>query len=194
MKTLFNLLIVVFVCFFYQATAQVGIGTTNPNNSSVLEISSTDKGVLIPQVALTVGTSDPSPVTNPANSLLIYNTATVGDVTPGYYYWDGSEWKPLGESGTSAKVRRSGTETTNFTALASEDILVIAPTAAPITITLPTAGVAVGKVYTILNIGTRGASISPAQADPGGPEIQAFRACQYMFIGGSENYIQISDQ
>jgi len=49
---------------------------------------------LIPRIALTQTTS-PSPVTSPAQSLLVYNTATINDVTPGYYYWDGSKWVRL---------------------------------------------------------------------------------------------------
>src|SRR5690606_7138919 len=54
----------------------------------------TDKGLLIPRVALT-NTSLASPITSPATSLLVYNTATTGDVTPGYYYWNGSKWMRL---------------------------------------------------------------------------------------------------
>ncbi|NLY22518.1 MAG: hypothetical protein GX048_04265, partial [Bacteroidales bacterium] len=70
--------------------AQVGIGTSlfTPDASAELEIQSTNKGLLIPRVALT-STSSASPITSPATSLLIYNTATTGDVTPGYYYWNG---------------------------------------------------------------------------------------------------------
>jgi hypothetical protein len=71
----------------------VGIGSTSftPDASAGLDVNFTDKGLLIPRVALT-NTSSTSPITSPANSLLVYNTATAGDVTPGYYYWDGSQW------------------------------------------------------------------------------------------------------
>ena len=74
----------------------VGISDTvfTPDSSAMLEIRATDKGLLIPRVALTQTTS-PSPITNPAVSLLVYNTASVNDVTPGYYYWDGSRWIKL---------------------------------------------------------------------------------------------------
>jgi len=74
----------------------VGISTTSitPDPSAMLEIRATDKGLLIPRVALTQTTS-PSPITNPAVSLLVYNTASVNDVTPGFYYWDGSQWIKL---------------------------------------------------------------------------------------------------
>ena len=74
------------------AYAQVGIGTSTPNASSQLEIVSHDKGVLIPQVTLS-GTGDTTTITNGnVESLLVYNTATVSDVTPGYYYWHIEKW------------------------------------------------------------------------------------------------------
>ncbi len=44
-------------------------------------------GLLIPRVALT-GTTDATTIAGTeATSLLVYNTATAGDVTPGFYYW-----------------------------------------------------------------------------------------------------------
>lgn len=65
-----------------------------PDASAMLEVQSTNKGLLIPRVSLT-STSSASPVTSPATSLLVYNTATINDVTPGYYYWNGSKWVRL---------------------------------------------------------------------------------------------------
>ncbi|MBN2730707.1 MAG: tail fiber domain-containing protein [Bacteroidales bacterium] len=72
----------------------VGISNTaiTPDASSIFEVRSTNKGVLIPRVSLTITTSA-APVTTPAVSLLVYNSATVNDVTPGYYYWNGSSWQ-----------------------------------------------------------------------------------------------------
>lgn len=73
--------------------AQVGIGTNQPDKSAVLDIVSTQRGLLIPRIALTATTST-SPITGtPANSLMVYNTATVGDVVPGFYYWDSTQTK-----------------------------------------------------------------------------------------------------
>ncbi len=59
----------------------------------MLEVSSSNMGLLIPRISIT-STAKASPVTSPKTSLLIYNTATAGDVTPGYYYWD-SKWVRL---------------------------------------------------------------------------------------------------
>ncbi|MEO6404597.1 MAG: hypothetical protein ABIY51_06390, partial [Ferruginibacter sp.] len=75
------------------ATAQnIGIGTLNPNASAMLEITSPNKGLLIPRVALT-GTADQLTILSPATSLLVYNTATTtgpAAVSPGFYYWNGA--------------------------------------------------------------------------------------------------------
>lgn len=85
---------------FYTAKSQVGINTTTPN--AALEINSTDQGFLMPRVALT-STTVQAPVVNPTaaplvTSTLVYNTNTAGDVTPGYYYWNGTIWVRLGAS------------------------------------------------------------------------------------------------
>ena len=101
----------------------VGIGTSTPNASAKLEITDANRGVLIPRIALTAANSA-GPVTAPATSLLVYNTATAGvapnNVTPGYYYWSGSawvrllntessDWKLLGNAGTTAAANFIGT-------------------------------------------------------------------------------------
>jgi len=72
----------------------VAINTTGTaaDNSSMLDVSATNKGILVPRVALTA-TTDLVTVATPANSLLVYNTATAGvpsatEVTPGYYYFN----------------------------------------------------------------------------------------------------------
>jgi hypothetical protein len=76
--------------------AQVGIGTTTPNPSAKLEISSNNKGFLPPRVSLT-GTADVTTIASPAAGLFVYNTATAGaspnNVAPGLYYYDGSKWQ-----------------------------------------------------------------------------------------------------
>jgi hypothetical protein len=79
----------------------VGIGTANPDPSARLHISDNARGLLIPNVVLTA-TNVAAPVTSPATSLLVYNTATAGmgatAVTPGFYYWNGSQWVRLADA------------------------------------------------------------------------------------------------
>lgn len=101
--------------------AQVGIGTVTPHPSSLLQVDDTNgnKGILIPNVALTA-TNISTPITPaPATSLLVYNTAISGTgstaVFPGYYYWDGSKWVNLKHSEKWDLLGNSGTdENLNF--------------------------------------------------------------------------------
>ncbi|MAO07165.1 MAG: hypothetical protein CL596_00470 [Alteromonas sp.] len=80
------------------AFSQVGINTTNPDPSSILDLNASDKGLLVPRIALS-GTTDNSTIVNPVESLLVYNTASTGGVTPGFYYWTGTEWTTLSTNG-----------------------------------------------------------------------------------------------
>ena len=85
--------------------AQVGVGTTSPLASSALDVTATNKGLLVPRVALT-GSSDIVTIGSPATSLLVYNTATAGtspnNVIPGYYYYTGTKWERLTNSGANS--------------------------------------------------------------------------------------------
>ncbi|WP_426486147.1 hypothetical protein [Flavobacterium sp. 2] len=79
----------------YAAYSQVGIGTPMPNSSAQLEVVASDKGVLIPRVNLT-GSTDVTTIKNGnVNSLLVFNTASIFDITPGYYYWYANKWNRL---------------------------------------------------------------------------------------------------
>jgi hypothetical protein len=90
-----------FMLSLYSVTAQVGINTTAPDASSILDIRSENKGLLIPRIELT-GSADSSTIPNPVESLLIYNTATVADITPGFYFWTGTSWSGLNTSGSGS--------------------------------------------------------------------------------------------
>ncbi|HTF21560.1 MAG TPA: hypothetical protein VK658_25955, partial [Chryseolinea sp.] len=95
-KCLAALIFSLLVSPFTQAQ-NIGINSTGttPAASAMLDISATDKGLLIPRVALT-GTNAAGPVSSPATSLLVFNTATAGtapnNVIPGFYYWNGLSW------------------------------------------------------------------------------------------------------
>lgn len=77
--------------------SQVGIGTTNPDASSSLDITSNSTGLLIPRVNLININNGILPVLTPATSLLVYNTnpTVVGGSGVGYYYWNGTVWTKL---------------------------------------------------------------------------------------------------
>jgi hypothetical protein len=111
-----RLLIAVFILAANSLFAQVGVGTTAPNGA--LDITSTNDGLLIPRVALS--NTATATVLTPTASELVYNTATAGNVTPGFYYWSGTAWIRLavgantdwsltGNAGTTAGTNFLGT-------------------------------------------------------------------------------------
>ncbi|MCH7785850.1 MAG: hypothetical protein IIB06_10630 [Bacteroidetes bacterium] len=117
---LFLFSLVLFVCSI--SNAQIGINTTSPASGALLDISSSDKGFLMTRIALT-GTDDMTTITPSATTgLLLYNTVTAGalpvQVTPGFYYWNSSQWVRLYNQGytliyeQSAEVQASSSNTT----------------------------------------------------------------------------------
>ena len=67
----------------------VGIGTASPSASALLHVSSTNKGVLIPQVSID-SLKDVTSIPSPAHGLLVFNTTQPGvqnDMSRGYYYY-----------------------------------------------------------------------------------------------------------
>ncbi|WP_035899953.1 hypothetical protein [Leeuwenhoekiella sp. MAR_2009_132] len=82
-KNIFLLLL-----FFLGLTsyAQVGIGTTTPNTSALLEIHSDTKGFLTPRMT----TINRLAISNPANGLLVYDTDESS-----FYYYKSSTWSKV---------------------------------------------------------------------------------------------------
>jgi hypothetical protein len=99
-------LIRITLCFLLNVNSggvlysQVSINTTGAegNASAMLDVSASNKGLLIPRVSLTSAT-DILTIASPSVSLLIYNTSTAGsypgNVVPGFYYWGGFSWISL---------------------------------------------------------------------------------------------------
>ncbi|MEO6818872.1 MAG: tail fiber domain-containing protein [Ginsengibacter sp.] len=70
----------------------VGIGTTAPDASAILELKATNKGFLPPRMTA----SEKGLIPSPKAGLLIYQT----DATPGLYVYNGSAWVPVAAGGT----------------------------------------------------------------------------------------------
>lgn len=89
----------------------IGINATGaaPDAGAMLDISSTNKGLLIPRVNIT-SLATIAPITGSATvSMLVYNTnATTG---LGYHYWDGAQWVRL-SSGDAWQI--TGNNNTTF--------------------------------------------------------------------------------
>ena len=123
LKYLFTLFAIFLITELLQA--QTGIGTTTPNASAKLDIYSTNKGFLPPRIAL-LSNTDVATISSPATGLVVYNTNTAGtapnNVTPGYYYWNGSAWINLIGSSTSNSIIGNGTTSTiaNFSSVIND--------------------------------------------------------------------------
>jgi hypothetical protein len=83
--------------------AQYGFGTSSPHSSTVMDMTSANKGVLFPRVSL-ANTGDLTPIPQPALHLMVFNMNTTTDlthtysptnVTPGLYSWNGTAWVRL---------------------------------------------------------------------------------------------------
>lgn len=68
MKISLSILSIIVLCF--NSNAQIGIGTTSPNNSAILDLESTNKGFLPPRLS----NVERGTMASPAAGLLIYNT------------------------------------------------------------------------------------------------------------------------
>lgn len=91
--------IIFSICFVsLSAFGQVGINTQNPNSDSYLELSATDKGLLIPRLNL-VALNNPAPLSSHVAGMMVYNTASAGTmeniVYPGLYVNSGLNWERL---------------------------------------------------------------------------------------------------
>lgn len=72
-------------------SAQVGINTTSPDPSAMLDIRANNKGVSFPKASLQSRT-DATTIPNPKESLIVYNTNNSVSGKEGYYFWDGAKW------------------------------------------------------------------------------------------------------
>lgn len=91
----------------FPGTGATGIGTTSPNASSLLEITSTSKGLLIPRMTKVQRDA----IATPATGLMIFQTNS----TPGFYYFNGSTWTAIkSKAGWSLTGNAGTTPTTNF--------------------------------------------------------------------------------
>jgi hypothetical protein len=91
----------------FPKTGAAGIGTTAPGTSSLLEIKSTSKGILIPRMTLVQRNG----IVAPATGLLIFQTNS----TPGFYYYTGSAWKAVtSKTGWSLTGNAGTSPSTNF--------------------------------------------------------------------------------
>ncbi|MCP4088414.1 MAG: hypothetical protein GY746_01275, partial [Gammaproteobacteria bacterium] len=87
MKT--TILTTVLVILSLGLFAQVSINTdgTDPDGSAMLDVKSTDKGMLVPRMT----TAQRTAISSPATGLLVFDK-TIG----GFWFYNGSSWNPVG--------------------------------------------------------------------------------------------------
>jgi hypothetical protein len=124
-----KILLLLIGCSVMQSvTAQVGIGTISPEPSAILDISSTDQGLLVPRVNLIDVTNTMLDGSNPAaTGLLIWNTnaSTVGGNGVGYYSFNGSIWEKLSTVADNVPVILKVSSTTSSTSYAQGSNLIL---------------------------------------------------------------------
>ncbi|NUM30985.1 MAG: tail fiber domain-containing protein [Bacteroidetes bacterium] len=108
-KLAFSLLLALTItCKVFSQGIGINSSGAAANSSSGLDVDFSNKGVLIPRVSLT-GTSDVTTISSAATSLIVYNTASVSDVTPGFYFWSGSAWVRFVTTSSWSLTGNSGT-------------------------------------------------------------------------------------
>ena len=92
---------VISIAGFTQSVGFSATGPSVPNPASGLDLNFIDKGLLFPRVALESSASF-APLTAHVAGMLVYNTSSISDVTPGLYYSNGTNWIPFFTKATSA--------------------------------------------------------------------------------------------
>jgi hypothetical protein len=185
-KFIFIFFTVILVGTFISSEAQVKItdgAVLTLDANSLLELESTNKGLLIPRMAINdINLAAPLTAPVPAG-MLVYSIG--GAVTDGFYYWNGSQWKKFVQatlqvneggtgltSGTSGGIPSyTGITTITSSGLLTQNALVIGggAGATPSTITLGTSNKLLGmnagataNEYKTLNGTTNRISVSNA--------------------------------
>lgn len=63
------------------------------HNKAILDVNSTNKGILVPRVSL-VDTANPISGSKP-NGLMVWNENSSFDKGIGFYYWYSNKWRPV---------------------------------------------------------------------------------------------------
>ena len=85
-------------------SGSVGIGATasNPHASALLDLSATDRGMLVPRMTTTQRTA----IASPATGLLVYDTDTNA-----FWFYNGTAWTTIGGGGVSTLIADADNDT-----------------------------------------------------------------------------------
>ncbi len=105
MKANIFLICIAFAVPIFTLAQNVGIGTTTPHASAMLDINSTTKGILLPRM----DSIQRNAIASPAQGLLIYQTKGNG----GLYHYFGNSWAKVGGGGNEWLVNANNDIYTN---------------------------------------------------------------------------------
>ncbi|SFC82217.1 Chaperone of endosialidase [Flexibacter flexilis DSM 6793] len=89
------------------AVAQVGIGTTTPNDKAILELVSNNKGLLMPR--LTTAQRDAMGLGAAEEGMVIYNSTLAK-----MQYWNGANWSDVGAGGAGIQNQFASAQSADF--------------------------------------------------------------------------------
>ncbi len=112
MKKIFFLIIIIIITISSKAQVAINITGNPPSPSAMLDVTSTSKGILFPQVSID-SLKDVTSIPSPANGLVIYNTTQPGirnDMARGYYWYSTNalSWVKLADNLTDNKWKDGG--------------------------------------------------------------------------------------
>lgn len=104
MRTSISLIYVTILLLAQNITTGQSVGISNtgavPNASAILDVKSSNKGVLLPRINL-LNDNDSVTISHPALSLLVFNTNKNLSGGIGYYCWSGTQWDLVASSGNT---------------------------------------------------------------------------------------------
>jgi len=99
-----NFICIVFLFLSIHVNGQIGIGTTTPDNSSILELKSSNAGFLMPRVTLS-SLTDVVTIPSPAEGLMVYSLSSSCGIQSGVHVFDGTKWNRIGYSSNNLYAR-----------------------------------------------------------------------------------------
>lgn len=138
---------VLLITNIINAQQNVGFGTSTPHPSALLDMTSTNKGLLIPRVTLIAVNNGTTPVNGPATGLLVYNSA--GSLETGFYYWNGTQWVMVGAVTSDCETLEEAYNCGGAGAGRTINV-----NAGPVEMILPATGIGTAPLYIETNKGT----------------------------------------
>lgn len=90
MRRVYTLCVVLLLSVYVKAQVKIGDNPNTIDANALLEMESSNKGLLAPRVAIN-DLNSPSPLTAPVSSgMIVYSQG--GTVSNGFYFWNGSQW------------------------------------------------------------------------------------------------------